>query len=821
MLKSEQAPRERLLQMRSPCDKIGALKRRGLSPRGLTRETACALGGAAVEKRPGEILNLALDGATFQGTGAGISPTCVNFLFGRNGTGKSTIARAIRNGAGVTFAPGRTTADYLFLVFDQDFIDENVRSYHSLPGVFTLGAANVEIQEQIDEKAGEVAAIQADRAETAGKIREKEKERETLAGEFLDSCWNETAALRKEFREALSGHAGSKKRLMDEVRRHPPMEHDTARLRRAYDAIYAKGARAYERLNEIADVTVLDRVPGGEILAVPIVNASSAGLSEFFREIGAGEWVRQGRARFQDAAGGRCPYCGRPLGEELERELSDSFDRRYEENLQRLSAFLEEYRRTANTLFLPLSRLPEESYPAADLRLYRQKLEAVRSVISANTEQIRAKIQEPSRVVSLRETAGALQELSDTLCDINRMIDENNAAVAAGPERESACRNAVFEHLAWMLKDKIAAQDARDAALAWELNKLRGSMDLQSGAIRHLQEEIRRLNGGTVDTSDAVEAVNRILRDTGFQGFEMRPRPEEAIRPDGTTDWVVVSPARHYEVVRTQTGEVADSLSEGERNFIAFLYFRQQVYGSPREDGETRRKIIVLDDPVSGMDSAAASFVSGEVRRMAEQCLAGADTAGSGASGGNLRQMFVLTHDRAFFREVTAPYGGEYDLVSFYLLGKKDNRSSVRLCETRTTGRAASRVNVNPVKDPYTALWEEYREVSGTAALCGVIRRILAAYFLQICGYGEDDLRREILEGHRYEFTHDSRGNEDSAKYDLASEMLSGLAGGPGGARENRYFVEQADAETCRETFELIFRCLGQGRHYEKMMRTV
>ena len=106
------------------------------------------------DKLPSEILKITLDDATFKGTNAVVDQlTYVNFFFGNNGTGKSTIAKAIQSGAGVTYATGRTHADYLPLVYNQAFIDANVRSYHSLDGVFTINEVNVKIQEQIDEKA--------------------------------------------------------------------------------------------------------------------------------------------------------------------------------------------------------------------------------------------------------------------------------------------------------------------------------------------------------------------------------------------------------------------------------------------------------------------------------------------------------------------------------------------------------------------------------------------------------------------------------------------------------------------------------------------
>lgn len=95
------------------------------------------------DKFTGEIQSIVLDDASYKGTGVTITPTYINYFFGNNGTGKSTLAKAIKSGVGITYAPGKTAADYLPLVFNQDYIDANMQSYHNLPGVFTINEVNV------------------------------------------------------------------------------------------------------------------------------------------------------------------------------------------------------------------------------------------------------------------------------------------------------------------------------------------------------------------------------------------------------------------------------------------------------------------------------------------------------------------------------------------------------------------------------------------------------------------------------------------------------------------------------------------------------
>ena len=54
--------------------------------------------------------------ATFHG--AVMEPTFVNFWFGNNGTGKSSVAKAIRDNVGVEWERGKSPSDYNVLVYN-------------------------------------------------------------------------------------------------------------------------------------------------------------------------------------------------------------------------------------------------------------------------------------------------------------------------------------------------------------------------------------------------------------------------------------------------------------------------------------------------------------------------------------------------------------------------------------------------------------------------------------------------------------------------------------------------------------------------------
>jgi len=756
------------------------------------------------DKIKSEIVRIDLTDASYKDSHAYIEPTYVNFFFGNNGAGKSTIAKAIKGGVGLSYAPGRTAADYWPLVYNQEFIDENFRSYRNMRGVFTLNAKNAEVQAQIEEVTAERTRIK----KLSGAAAERQKilldNKANLHREFLQECWKRG----KEFRDEFPGTMDKKGKsdpFVREILKHAPADMSLDELRRIYDSAFSETAKHYQRFTTIPDPTVMDTVEGSEILSKPIVNSADTELAGFLRDIGATEWMRQGHDLFAHEAGGRCPYCGEKLPVDFEQIFIDSFDNRYQDNLRLLSEFMARYKKAANDMFVPLQAIPAELYPQIDLKPYTDKMAVLKAAIQANIESIKSKIDNPASTVMITAVQPILDELADIISEFNAMIDANNAIVAAGPAKRTECTDAVFGVLAFKLKDVIAAYRRNDSDIQDQLDALEKEIQGYTDSLAEIEKQLKTLRGSTVETDTAKDSINQMLRDSGMRGFSLQPKRGvdnvyEVRRPDGT---------------------IADNLSEGEKNFIAFLYFYHLVHGSNSADGDTREKIVVIDDPVSSMDSGSLFIVSTLVRQMIEICRNNADNRNPVAKGNFIKQIFILTHNAYFHREVSYSYITKYDYASFYLIRKIGTKSTIKMFDDVDPNEPTQRVNINPVKNSYAALWDEYREVTSAVPLMNVIRRILEYYFLQLCGYDGSVLRQVILvqakEDGRYK---DADGNDDEEKFQLATAMLAYINASSIGMSDGMDFVEDClNADECRRIFEMIFELMNQKQHYDMMLR--
>ena len=117
--------------------------------------------------------------ATFKNSTANsFEPTYINYFYGNNGTGKSTIARSIKALNGVTWniGGGKSESDYVSRDFISDelkFVDDDP----TMPGVITLGEEFINAQQDVDSKTTErdslTAQVETDNTELQKSVSSK------------------------------------------------------------------------------------------------------------------------------------------------------------------------------------------------------------------------------------------------------------------------------------------------------------------------------------------------------------------------------------------------------------------------------------------------------------------------------------------------------------------------------------------------------------------------------------------------------------------------------------------------------------------------
>ncbi len=766
-----------------------------------------------MEKRKSAIEKVIIEGRSYDHEE--FEPTFINFFFGRNGAGKSTISEMIQANTGLTWRSGQTADDYNVLAFDQQFISDHFSNFDDLAGVFTLNKINIETQKKIDQLGKDKEKLLADMGKKNEVIEQKGQTRISLKSDSQTRMMRLTDTVRKKFELAMSGKKITKT-FCPEVEKKQPVEHTEEEIMELYAVAYEKSAQIYPLLKKSDEYPGKYDLSGASYLGESIVSTSDTKFARIMEKLGNTDWVKEGHTKYLKKADGICPFCHNPLDHQhFEKELKECFDEEYQDSVNAVASFQFAYSSMTEEMIRILEGNTSSEFPRADFTIYKEKLERLKTIIQNNLQLIQKKVEKPAEKVILRDIDALISEIDTIIADINTQIQANNDAYSKKRETKIKCDKLLWEYLAFLVKDEIADFKTKDDAIAEEIKTLEKEKGLLRQSYLDKDAEIKAESGNTVNTDEAFESMNIMLKDSGFQGFSLRKKPGVKNR---------------YEVVRDGNKPVK-RLSEGERNFIAFLYFYHLVKGSGAADAaiitstgkftdatDRRDKIVVIDDPVTSMDSGTLFIVSSMVREMISVCHNNIEVLHPDITGTYIKQIFILTHNAYFHREVTYNMVEYYDCVTFYMVRKTDNHSSITPCIEYAKELSDDDKNVNPVQNAYTALWTEYQELQSSIPLLNVIRRILQYYFLELCGYQGGNIRDIILKKNKAEFIKKrADGSIDDMDYHLASSMLSYIDNDYSFIDGFNLIQESVEPKQYRKVMKKIFDKLGQSQHYRMM----
>jgi wobble nucleotide-excising tRNase len=224
------------------------------------------------------------------------------------------------------------------------------------------------------------------------------------------------------------------------------------------------------------------------------------------------------------------------------------------------------------------------------------------------------------------------------------------------------------------LKTDLITYKAKKEKLIKEIESIKAQIESTISDKNAKEAEIKNLEKETTSIQPTKNAINSLLSAYGFQGFS-----------------VAEAGGMCYKLVRADGTDAKDTLSEGETAFITFLYFYNLLKGSDSESGMSVDRIAVFDDPVSSLDSDILFIVASLIKNIFDEVRNG---------NGHIKQVFVLTHNVYFHKEVTFNHNRKKKALSeetFWIVRKPGSISKIEKHDS------------NPIKTSYELLWAEVR----------------------------------------------------------------------------------------------------------------
>lgn len=553
-----------------------------------------------------------------------------NLIYGFNGSGKSTLSRLFASleagvihpklPGGCSFevtlddgtdfgCPSKLTGlERRLLVFNADYIEQNLQWTEGRASpVFFIGADQAEAAAELAKIEGQITKQAAAKTttEAAEKAAEKsfagfkrDRAKLTASHLYLGSRKYEALALAKDYEAwktegaALLSDADLKaaedtRRLNEPMPQLSPLKFETSSVETAYQFI-----------QEICSQSL-----------------TTVALEEVQRFPDMLLWLKQGQ-EFHEANGLEdCLFCGNTIPSERKSLLASAFDNQVDEFVERLAKTAERLQSLMSTLMQLEEAIPAPHALVTELRAdfkntrdeLGREVRLVRTYLSTLQNVLAQKRVRPatpadmSAVAPQSDVASAAKGLAQVIEATNAAIAAHNLVVENFAKHKEEAEFAIRKHF-------IADCRAEYANYARELDDAKGKLATATEELEQLATTANQLRQQIKEHGPAAGAINKLIASyLGHQELTIQP-VEQGYQLQ-----------RHGQPIRGVP-------SEGEKTAIAISYFLSSIEAEGRK---LKDVIVVVDDPVSSLDSKALNYACALVRSR---------LTGAG-------QLFVLTHN--------------------------------------------------------------------------------------------------------------------------------------------------------------------------------
>jgi wobble nucleotide-excising tRNase len=235
-----------------------------------------------------------------------------------------------------------------------------------------------------------------------------------------------------------------------------------------------------------------------------------------------------------------------------------------------------------------------------------------------------------------------------------------------------------------------------------------------------------------------------------------------------------------YKIVRgNQDSDTFQTLSEGEKMIISFLYFIELCRGKKSATDVGRKKIIVIDDPISSLSHI---FIF-NIGQLIKKEFLFSDT---------YEQAFVLTHSLYFFYELTDPKHKR----------RKERQKLFRMTKN-CDGSQIFDMKYEEIQNDYHSYWQIVKDDKQSPALIANCMRNIIEYFF---GFIEKKDLNNVFQ----------KPELQKNKYQAFCRYINRESHSLG---QNIFDYKEFNYDDFREALGLVFQESGYKEHYEEMLK--
>lgn len=715
----------------------------------------------------------------------------VNLIYGLNGAGKSTFSNYLHDRNDHKYKDcsiDGLNSNHELIVYNQKFIQENFFEADNLKGIFTLSKQNKDAEIKISNALKEIKKLEDERGI---KSAELETEKSSI-NQKMETAKNAVWKIKIDYSGGdrvlelcLEGYKGSKDNLFNHiVGLAKPIAKPTKSiedLKTDLQSISGDNAQKYSLLSQITFTS--QNLEEEALFGKQIVGNENSTVSQLIKQLGNSDWIKEGLQYLpekQIQENSTCPFCQeKTISNELIESIKNYFDASYEADINSLKKILEKYLQAIQLIpnKAKFEENPKFEVYAKDFEL---KYSAFLKVVEGNKKLIDEKMKTPSVSITLKKSTKVLEELNEVIAKINALITVHNINIDQKETVKSTIKKAFWEIMRWDYDQTISSINTDKTSSKSKTDALENTLNSYSEKISAQNSIISEQQKLTVNIEEAIDNIKKGLVDLGIMDFEIKKHADNL-----------------YKIVRGEKEDkVFHSLSGGEKMIISFLYFIELCRGKKDAIDTGKKKVIVIDDPISSLSHI---YVFNVGRLIKNEFFAQKETEINKETGDKLvvwnykyEQVFILTHSLYFFYEITET---NHEI-------RKENQKLFRLIKN-DTGSTFIPMKYEEIQNDYQAYWFIIKDSQQPAALIANCMRNVIEYFFNFVE--KKDLNNFFLQ-------EALKANRFQAFYRYINRESHSLG-------QNIFDFKEFNYQDFRDAFKELFKVAGYEAHYKKMIK--
>jgi len=609
-----------------------------------------------------------------------------NYIFGKNGTGKSTIVQQLIE---------QCSEEYDVQVFNgfAGIIKEN----DGLESI-ALGAPNTELLSQITQLKKEIREKQI--------LISKEDEGDVYSA-WLDS--------ENEYKNEQAIHYDLLKEEGKRIFNRSELKLSRSFNRKDLIAYKNKNANEMNRLSDQKESEMLAMLHVSELGDISVDVNIFTEVEKFITIVNdirgrsitkslilgfSGEeerWVEVGRKLHKYHQ--KCLFCDNDIDEQRLSQLDDYFNVEIEElqndisknsqQLHRLKQRLTKYPIFTNKDIYPKLQGLNNKIAEEQSKVLPRFLLMVDQLIEGLDEKDASKFSE------LRPVDIHMIDISEMVQDLLTLQQQQKQIRESINEEQNEARELLKNHFMQVAvtKKEVVESFAKVQSAKNRLDEDTNKYERIKKDIREKEERLKELVALCVDEQEAANRINDDLLSLGNTSFTL-----EYVKPDD--DMIMKG---QYQI-KGKDGKIrsVSKLSTGEKNIIAFLWFLNQL----SVDNDIEKRIIIFDDPMDSNDDATQYLIIAKLNRLLRDL----------GDEKNVKTL-ILTHNVHFYMQIRSR---KYRNHPHFMLIKQGDLTNVVSIDNKTD-----------ITSIYELLWEELIFAKDNAKInfmWNTMRRILESY---------------------------------------------------------------------------------------------